>query len=123
MGDLVCCGELTVTAAARPETGFIEAIERLPFVLPDFTRHSWVGERARIVWEPRIQRICEAWADVEWLSVSEGVRQCALVGLSQEGISRVGAAVDRASSQRLRLAAGRVACLPGIDVHPGGWSR
>ena len=89
MGDLVCCGELTVTAGTRPETSFIGAIERLPFVLPDFTRHSWVGERARIVWEPRIQRICDAWADVEWLSVSEGVRQCALVGLSQEGISRV----------------------------------
>ncbi len=47
-----------------------------------------MGEGARIVWEPRVQRICQAWSDVEWLSVSDGVRQCALVALSQEGLSR-----------------------------------
>jgi Methyltransferase domain len=58
--------------------------ERLPFVLPDFTRHSWVGEEAQVVWEPRIERIQHAWFDMEWNSVVAGIRTCGLVWLSPE---------------------------------------
>jgi SAM-dependent methyltransferase len=63
------------------------ALDRLPFVLPDFTRHSWVGDRARRTWEPRLNRIRNAWPHVEWLSVVAKVRACALVGLSQSVLS------------------------------------
>ena len=34
--------------------------DRLPHVLPDFTRVSWVSDRARAVWEPRVSRIGSA---------------------------------------------------------------
>ena len=60
--------------------------DRLPFTLPDFTRHSWVDDAARQTWEPRLDRIRLAWADIEWLSIRDGVRACALVGLSQSAL-------------------------------------
>ncbi|MGH7346434.1 MAG: hypothetical protein ACREK4_16070 [Candidatus Rokuibacteriota bacterium] len=51
-------------------------MERLPFALPDFTRLSWVSDRARQVWEPRLHRVTRAWLELEWLSVVSGVRPC-----------------------------------------------
>jgi hypothetical protein len=60
------------------------APERLPFVLHDFTRHSWAGERARFQWEPRLARIANAWLDIEWMSTAEGIRDCALLWLSSD---------------------------------------
>lgn len=54
------------------------SIERLPFRIGDFTRFSWVSEHARIVWEKRIEQIINAWSEIEWLAVSEGIRKCAL---------------------------------------------
>ncbi|HEX7137431.1 MAG TPA: hypothetical protein VF219_06280, partial [Vicinamibacterales bacterium] len=58
--------------------------DRLCYVLPDFTRVSWVSDRARETWEPRIQRIGTAWAELEWRSVIAGVRRCALTSVSAE---------------------------------------
>lgn len=58
--------------------------DRLPHVLPDFTRISWVSDPARRVWEPRIARIGAAWADIEWRSVVEGVRQCSLTSVASD---------------------------------------
>ena len=44
--------------------------DRLPYVLPDFTRISWVSDRARATsGSHRIQRIGSAWAEIEWRSV------------------------------------------------------
>jgi hypothetical protein len=106
MGDVV----LTAMNSGPSSAG---VVDRLPFVLPDFTRHSWVGERARTTWEPRIERICQAWADVEWLSVFDGVRRCALVGLSEEGISR---AVPEWSARHLSASSLPLTDLP---AHPG----
>jgi len=42
------------TAVPEPVFGLVD---RLDFVLPDFTRLSWVSEKAREIWEPRITRI------------------------------------------------------------------
>jgi SAM-dependent methyltransferase len=61
--------------------------DRLPFVLPDFTRHSWVSDSARLTWEPRLERIRRAWLDVEWLSIVDEVRGCALLGVPQDALS------------------------------------
>lgn len=58
--------------------------DRLPHMLPDFTRISWVNDRARGVWEPRITRIGSAWAEIEWRSVESGIRRCALTSISSE---------------------------------------
>lgn len=50
---------------------------RLDFRLPEFTRFAWVSDQAHAVWAPRIARIQTAWAEIEWRSVSVGVRPCA----------------------------------------------
>ncbi len=68
-------------------SGSAGTIDRLPFALPNFTRHSWVSDQARQIWEPRLNRICTAWPNVEWLSIIDGVRPCALVGLSPQVLS------------------------------------
>jgi 2-polyprenyl-3-methyl-5-hydroxy-6-metoxy-1,4-benzoquinol methylase len=58
--------------------------DRLPHVLPDFTRISWVSDRARAVWEPRIASIGAAWAALEWRSIAAGIRPCALTSIPAE---------------------------------------
>src|SRR4029453_10011851 len=58
--------------------------DRLAHVLPDFTRLSWVNDRARSVWEPRITRIGSAWAEIEWRSVECGIRRCALTSVASD---------------------------------------
>jgi hypothetical protein len=60
---------------------------RLGFVLPEFTRWSWVSETARSTWEPRIERIKQAWLSLEWLSVANDVRDCALIWLPPDTLS------------------------------------
>lgn len=40
-------------------------MDRLPTVLPDWTRIKWVSEEARSVWEGRISRINKAWEKFE----------------------------------------------------------
>ena len=73
------------THSARQVTA-LEAfeIDRLAHVLPDFTRVSWVSDRARGVWEPRISRIGAAWSQIEWQSVASGIRRCALTSVPSE---------------------------------------
>lgn len=56
-------------------------MHRLPFRMPDFNRCSWVSDRARQVWEPRIKRISHAWQRVERQSVIAGVRRAALISV------------------------------------------
>jgi SAM-dependent methyltransferase len=58
--------------------------DRLDFRLPEFTRMSWVDESAKAVWADRIQRIQQAWQEIEWRSVSKGVRKCALISATPE---------------------------------------
>jgi hypothetical protein len=57
-------------------------MQRLDFRLPDFTRFSWASDDAREVWEPRFQRIAQAWSAIEWMSVVAGVRGCGLTTVS-----------------------------------------
>lgn len=63
------------------------SVRRIPSLLPDFTRFSWVNGGARLHWGPRIEAIRRAWSDIEWMSVAGGVRQCALVAISQKAFS------------------------------------
>ena len=68
-----------------------EAMERLDFRLPDFVRLSWVSDAAREVWEPRLRRIGQAWAKIEWLSVVSGIRSCGVTMASPEDfVARAG---------------------------------
>jgi hypothetical protein len=36
------------------------------------------------VWEPRVARVVRAWSSIEWLSVAEGVRECALLWIAPD---------------------------------------
>src|SRR5262245_45965834 len=67
--------------AQRTAAGDAFARDRLTYVLPDFTRISWVGDHARSTWEPRVQRIGQAWSEIEWRSVIARVRKCALTSV------------------------------------------
>lgn len=68
------------TPVASPPTDAFQR-DRLSYVLPDFTRISWVSDKARATWEPRIQRIGHAWSEMEWRSVVSGLRRCALTSV------------------------------------------
>jgi uncharacterized protein len=47
--------------------------------LPPFARLAWVSETARASWQPRLAALAAAVSTVEWLSVAEGARPCAIV--------------------------------------------
>ena len=66
-------------------------MERLPFELPAFTRTSWVSDRAREVWGPRLEQIARAWQEIEWRTVAAGVRACAALFVSPEEFMTKGA--------------------------------
>lgn len=59
-------------------------MERLDFRLPDFLRVSWVSDRAKEVWGPRLDRITRAWREIEWLSVAAGFRHCGVLTVPPE---------------------------------------
>ena len=61
--------------------------DRLDFVLPKFTRVSWVSSKAEQVWGPRCRRILNAWADIEARSVLDGIRDCASVAAPEKVLS------------------------------------
>lgn len=65
--------------------------DRLAFQLPDFTRIAWVGDAAREVWEPRLQRITRAWFAAEWETVAAGHRRCAVIPTSPERLPELAA--------------------------------
>jgi hypothetical protein len=71
-------------------------MERLPFVLPDFTRYMWASDAARDTWAPRLQRITEKWFEIEWMAVEAGVRACAVTVVGSERLAEATAAwLDR----------------------------
>lgn len=52
--------------------------------MPEFLRICWVSERAQNVWKGRMQRAVTAWRAVEVLSVTEGLRRCALLPVTSD---------------------------------------
>jgi hypothetical protein len=57
---------------------------RLPFLLPEFCRTSWVSDRARATWESRLKGISSAWSAIETASVQSGVRNAAIINIRPE---------------------------------------
>jgi hypothetical protein len=55
-------------------------MKRLSFQLPDFFRHAWVSDNARVVWEPRFKAVSYACSQLQWLTVARGMR---FAGLSR----------------------------------------
>jgi hypothetical protein len=67
----------------------VPQIRRLDFVLPDFLRVSWASPHARQVWADRLWRTAKAWREIEWLSVTDQVRDCALITVSPQSMDAV----------------------------------
>src|ERR1700756_1070621 len=59
-------------------------VSRLDFVLPMFLRVAWVNDHARENWERRLACIASRWREIEWRTIVDGVRRCALVWLSHD---------------------------------------
>jgi hypothetical protein len=60
---------------------------RLDFVLPMFLRVAWVSDQARGIWEPRFAEIARSWREIEWRTVVDGVRRCAILSLSHDELT------------------------------------
>jgi SAM-dependent methyltransferase len=88
--------------AARPRLAAIP--RRLDFRLPDFTRYAWVSEGARERWEPRIRRITEMLLELEWRTIAEWLRPCALrnIPVDQLETLRASLAPDRIEVETLQ---------------------
>ena len=61
----------------------------LNFSIPAFTRLTWVSLSAKEVWLPRLLRIVDAWSHIEWATVVNGVRACAITTISIDELSKV----------------------------------
>ncbi|MCX8008246.1 MAG: DUF483 domain-containing protein [Patescibacteria group bacterium] len=59
-------------------------MKRLNFVLPDWTRVIWSSARAKEVWEPRIQKISNAFLEIEKQLVFSGKKMSTLSFISKE---------------------------------------
>ncbi len=68
-------------AADGPSHTRPPAPERGDRMLPPFARLAWVSESARALWQPRLTTLSAAVSKVEWLSVAEGARACAIVAV------------------------------------------
>jgi Methyltransferase domain len=66
------------------------SMRRLDYRLEEFTRHSWANEEARVVWEPRIRKVCACLAELEWRLILEGVRACALTSVASDELEAFG---------------------------------
>lgn len=53
-------------------------MRRLNYRFKEFTRHHWANDEAKAVWDSRIQKVCACIAELEWRSILEGIRACAL---------------------------------------------
>jgi hypothetical protein len=57
------------------------SMQRLNYRLEEFVRHSWASNEAQDTWEPRIGKIVNCLHDLEWRSILEGLRACALTSV------------------------------------------
>lgn len=92
------------THAQRPDV-VRDSRELLDFRLPDFTRFAWVSDAAQATWQPRFQRISDAWAELEWRSVAVGLRPCHLTRVVPEELAAAAARWARHGLSTLPLAA------------------
>lgn len=58
------------------------SMQRLNCRFKEFTKHHWANAEAGALWEPRIRKVCAFLSELEWRSVLEGVRPCALRGVA-----------------------------------------
>jgi hypothetical protein len=75
----------------EPEVLSSFSMQRLNYRLEEFTTYSWVNDDAKAVWEPRISKVRDCLDELEWRSILEGVRACALTSVAQDTLPSFGA--------------------------------
>lgn len=63
-------------------------MQLLDFRLPNFCRIAWASNKARQVWDVRLKRISKAWHEIEWLSVADNLRSCAICQVIPEELPK-----------------------------------
>ena len=104
MTALQIAGELTTAGASSDPQAGPFGLDLLDFELPEFSRVSWVDDRAREVWRPRLERIFAAWMEVETLAVSAGLRPCGVSTVSAEALPAAAARHARRGLSTLPVA-------------------
>jgi uncharacterized protein len=90
--------------------------DSLDFLLPTFSRVSWVNAHSREIWQERMRRVRRAWEEVEWHSVVAGIRACAQLPRSARSVSLGGVLADRHRMLEARELAGGVVIGRHADV-------
>lgn len=85
--------------------------EMLSFTLPPFARLCWASSEARQTWIERFQRVAKAWFEIEWMSVVHGLRDCALLRISNSSRQRY---LDLLAHHNLTMC-----IIPPHDQDPG----
>ena len=67
------------------------SMRRLDHRLEEFTKHTWANDEAKVVWEPRIRKVCACNAELEWRSIVEGVRAGGLTAVAPNELETFGA--------------------------------
>jgi hypothetical protein len=71
-----------MTATAGPS-------DRSPSRAPEFTRSDWNTPAAQAIWEPRVRAIQSYWRELEWRTVTAGIRRCALKKVDESQLRRL----------------------------------
>jgi hypothetical protein len=87
---LVGSSDTPNASAAEPDALSSFSMQRLNYRREEFTRHSWTNDEAKAVWEPRIRKVCASLAELEWRSILEGVRACALTSVAPDELESFG---------------------------------
>ena len=72
------------TEGAKQDVLSSFSMQRLDYRLEEFTRHSWASDEVKAIWEPRISKIIGCLNELEWRSILEGHRACALTAVAPD---------------------------------------
>jgi hypothetical protein len=71
------------------------SMQRLSYRFTEFTRHHWADAAVRAIWEQRIGKVSACVAELEWRSILEGVRSCALRPVAPDELEGFGSILAR----------------------------
>jgi len=85
------CSDIPEATGSKADVLSSFSMRRLDHRLEEFTRHSWANDEARVVWEPRIRKVCACIGELEWRSILEGVRAGGLTAVAPSELETFGA--------------------------------
>ncbi|MFZ5865270.1 MAG: class I SAM-dependent methyltransferase [Thermodesulfobacteriota bacterium] len=70
-------------------------MRRLNYRFKEFTRHHWANDETKALWEPRIRDVCACLSQLEWRSILEGIRSCALKIVKPDELQSLSSSLTR----------------------------